>query len=158
VIRRPAIDKVVVTVLLIITGVVCTLAVFNAVYPTINYSSGAMISIAGKINDRIKTQIEIVQVSCQGNDVLVWVKNTGSTKLGSIEDCDVFFGKEGNFSRIGYGEAQSPYWEYTIENDNEWVPTATLRITIHLTEPPQGDLFVKIVAPNGVVDEYQFSN
>jgi len=134
------------------------MAVFNAVYPMINYSSGAMISIAGRINDRIKSQIEIVQVSCEGSNVLVWVKNTGSTKLASIEDSDVFFGQEGNFSRIAYGEAQSPYWEYQIENDTEWVPTATLKITIHLTDPPVGNLFVKIVAPNGVMDEYQFSN
>jgi len=149
-----------VTILLIVAGVVCTLAVFNATYPVINSGSGAMMSMAGRINERIKSQIEIVQVSCQSENVTIWVKNIGSTRLGSIEDSDVFFGKEGNFSRIPYGAVGSPepYWGYIIENDIEWVPTATLRITLHLTEAPSGTYFVKIVAPNGVPDDYQFSN
>jgi len=150
----------VVTVLLIITGVVCTVAVFNAVYPAITSASGAMVSIAGRINDRIKSQMEIVQVSCEDTDVTVWVKNVGSTRIGSIKDSDIFFGKEGNFSRIPNGQAGSPepYWDYSIENDTEWGPTATLRITIYLSQAPSGAHFVKVVAPNGVLDEYQFSN
>lgn len=150
-----------VTVLLIITGVVCTLAVFNAVYPAIGSASGAMVSITGRINDRIKSQMEIVQVSCEGTDVLVWVKNVGSTRIGGIENSDVFFGQEGNFSRIPYDQedgSPKPCWDYKIENDSEWGPTATLKITIYLSQAPSGAHFVKVVAPNGVLDEYQFSN
>ena len=149
-----------VTVLLIIAGVVCTVAVFNAVYPAIGYSSGAVVTITGKISDRIKSQIEIVEAVAQSADVLVWVKNVGAAQIGGIEQSDVFFGKQGDLSRIPCGEAGSPkpYWDYMIENDTEWMPTATLKITIHLTEPPSGTYFVKMVTPNGVSDEYQFSN
>jgi flagellar protein FlaG len=150
----------VVTVLLIITGVVCTLAVFNAVYPAIGSASGAMVSIAGNINDRIKSKMEIVQVSCEDSDITLWAKNVGSTRIGSIEDGDVFFGQEGNFARIPYDQDGSPKpcWNYSIENDSEWGPTATLKITIYLAQAPSGAHFVKVVAPNGVLDEYQFSN
>lgn len=146
--------------LLIIAGVVCTVAVFNAVYPAIGYSSGAIGAITGKINDRIKSQIEIVEVSGQSADVSVWVKNVGATLLSGIEQSDIFFGKQGSFSRVPHGEAGSPkpYWDYMVENDTEWVPTATLKITIHLAEVPSGTCFVKMVTPNGISDEYQFSN
>jgi len=145
---------------MIITGLICTIAVFNATYPAINSGSGAMVSMAGRINDRIKSQVEIVQVACQSDNVSIWVKNIGSTMLGSIEESDIFFGKEGNFSRIPYGQAgsQEPYWDYIIENDTEWVPTATLRITLHLEQEPSGAHFVKVVVYNGVSNEYQFSN
>ena len=148
------------TILLIITGVVCTMVMFNAVYPVINSSSGAMAGMAGRINDRIKSQVEIVQVACESDNVSVWVKNIGSTKLGSIEKSDVFLGQEGNFSWISYGQPGSPkpYWDYVIENDTEWVPTATLRIDIHVEQEPSGTYFVKMAVYNGVSDEYQFSN
>ncbi len=119
-----------------------------------------MVTTAGRIDDRIKSQIEIVQVADDGNEVFVWVKNVGATRIGPVEQSDVFFGKEGNFSRITYSEAGSPEpcWNYIIENDTEWAPTATLKVTIHLAEaPPSGTCFVKIVIPNGISDEHQFS-
>ena len=149
-----------VTVLLLISGIVCSVVVFNAVYPAIYRCSGAMVTIAGRIDDQIKSQIEIVQAADEGADVFIWVKNVGATRISPIEQSDVFFGEEGNFSRITYGEAGSPkpYWDYIIENDTEWVPTATLKVTIHLAQaPPSGTCFVKIVIPNGISDEYQFS-
>lgn len=148
-----------VTILLITAGVVCCGVVFNAVYPAIGRSSGAMVTMASKIDDRIKSQIKIVQVADQGNEVFIWVKNVGATRIGSIEQSDIFFGKEGNFSRIAYGETGSskPYWDYIIENDTEWVPTATLKVTIHLEAAPSGAYFLKVTIPNGISDEYQFS-
>ncbi len=157
---RSAIDKVVVTVLLIISGVVCSIAVFNGVYSAIGRSSGAMITIAGRVDDRIKSQIEIIQAAEQGDDVFVWVKNVGASRIEVIEQSDIFFGEEGDFSRIAYGEAGSakPYWDYKIENDaTEWGPTTTLKITIHLNESPSGTCFIKVVIPNGISDEHQFS-
>jgi hypothetical protein len=99
-------------------------------------------------------------VACESDNVSVWVKNIGGTKLGSIEKSDIFLGQEGNFSWIPYGQPWSPepYWDYVIENDTEWVPTATLRIDIHLAQEPSGTYFVKMAVYNGVSDEYQFSN
>ena len=146
--------------LLIITGVVCTMVVFNAVYPAIGYSSGAVATITGRINERIKTQMEIVEVAAQDDDVYVWVKNTGAIRIGAIESSDIFYGKDGDFAWIPYGESgsQEPYWEYMVENDDEWTPTATLKVTIHLSEEPSGACFVKMVTANGISDEQQFSN
>ena len=154
-------DKAIVTILLLVAGVVCSLVVFNAVYPAINRGSAAIITMSSNIDDRIKSQIETVQVSGQttSSNVYVWVKNVGASRIVAIDRCDVFFALEGTFSRIPYGGGSPPYWDYVIEGDDtEWGPTATVKITIHLSSAPEsGTYLVKVVIPNGVSDEHQFS-
>ena len=150
-------DKVLVTLLLIIAGVVCSLVVINAVYPAITGSSGALADAAGKINDRIRSQIEVVEIAHQSTNVYIWVKNVGSSRIGAIESSDIFWGPQGNFARITYGGSTAPYWDYIIENDTRWGPTATLKITIHLASPPSGTNFFKIVIPNGISSEKSYS-
>ena len=152
-------DKVIVTVLLIIAGVVCTMVIVNAVYPMITRSSGAIIDTANKIEDRIKSQVEIIGTADDDNDVYVWIKNVGASSIGSIDQCDVFFGPEGNFERIPFGDAgaDKPYWNYIIENNSKWTPTATVKITIYLNSAPSGNYFIKVVIPNGIADEKIYS-
>jgi hypothetical protein len=150
------VDKAITTVLLIIAGITCTVLVINAVYPAINRSTASMVSIAGKANDRVQSQIEIIQTVNEGNDVYIWVKNIGASRVVAIEQSDIFFGEVGNFERIPYGEG-SPHWSYEIENDSDWMPMATLKITIHLSSTPSGNYFVKVVIPNGISDEHTFS-
>jgi hypothetical protein len=70
---------------------------------------------------------------------------------------DVFFGPEGAFSRIPYGVG-NPHWEYAVENGTEWIPTATIKITIVGYSPlSSGRYFVKLILPNGVANEDYFS-
>jgi len=161
--------------LLTIAGVVCAVFIFNAVYPAVNRSSGAIVSVAGKIDERIKTQVRIVHATGEldkdgvwqdtnGNgyfDVFLWVKNVGASRIVAIEESDVFFGKEADFVRIPYeGDAGGnfPRWSWELENDTEWKPTATIKITIHFSSALASDsYFVKVIAPNGVSDECFFS-
>lgn len=152
-------DKVLVTVLLIIGGVVCCMVVINAVFPAITESTGAIADATGKIDDRIRCKVEIIETSDSGNDVFVWIKNVGATRIGAINSSDVFFGLEGNFARIPYGEAGStkPYWNYIIENGSTWQPTATIKITIYLTGAPSGSYYFKFVLPNGIADQDIYS-
>jgi len=150
-------DKVMVTILLIIAGIVCCVVVMNAVYPAINETTGAISESANKIQDRIKSQISIIQVGDNNDEVYIWVKNIGSSRISGIETSDIFFGPEGNFSRITYGGSTKPYWEYSIENDTKWGPTATMKITIYLTGAPSGTYIFKMVAPNGISDETLYS-
>ena len=152
-------DKVLVTILLIVAGVVCSMVVVNAVYPLITRTSGAITDSVSRIDDRIKSNIEIIQVSDENADVYVWVKNVGTSNIGAIDTSDIFFGLEGNFARIPYSETPitKPYWNYTLENDSKWVPTATLKITIYLDSAPSGTYFVKVVIHNGISDEQLFS-
>jgi len=150
-------DKAIVTIFLLIAGIVCSLVLFNAIYPAVNRSSAAISTMSANVDDRIKSQIEIIQTAKQDTNVYIWVKNVGSSRIGAIDRCDVFFGRVNNFSRVPYGSGAG-YWDYVIESDDtEWSPTATIKITIYLSEEPSGAYFVKIILPNGIPDEHQFS-
>jgi flagellar protein FlaG len=149
---------VIVTILLIVAGVVCSMAIVNAVYPAITSSSSALIDVSTKVNDRLKSQIEIIEVSSSGSEVYIWIKNVGASYINGIDRSDVFFGPVGNMARIPYGGSAAPRWSYSIENDTKWVPTATTKITLHLQSPPSGTSIVKVAIPNGISDEELFSS
>jgi hypothetical protein len=150
-------DKIMVTLLLIVAGIVCSIVLLNAVYPAITGSSGAIIEAADNIDGRIKSNVKVIEMTHDGTDAYVWVKNTGVARIDGISNSDVFFGQEGYFTRIPYGGSSAPYWEYTIENDDRWDKSSTLKITIHTTEAISGDYFFKLVIPNGISDERYYS-
>ncbi|MBN1376350.1 MAG: hypothetical protein JXA01_09355 [Dehalococcoidia bacterium] len=148
-------DKVLVTVLLIIGGIVCCMVVINAIFPAITQSTGAIADASGKLDDRIRCRVQIIEVSDNASDVYIWIKNIGASRIGGISSSDVFFGLEGNFARIPYDETgtSKPCWNYSIENSTEWGPTATVKLTIYLTSTPSGSYYFKIVLPNGISDQ-----
>jgi len=150
-------DKTIVTALLVIAGVISAVFVFNSIYPAIVQSSDAMTSMERRMDDRLKSHIQIIHAAKSGSTTLVWVKNVGSLRVAPVEACDIFFGAEGNFVRIPYGAGPGE-WQYTLEGAAaEWTPSATVKITIN-TDPVSGQrYFIKIVLVNGVSDEYYFS-
>jgi hypothetical protein len=156
-------DKAVTTALLIIAGVVCMIFVFNSVYPMVNRSSQAMVSMAEKVDERMKSRINIVHAANSANRTFVylWVKNVGTQRIVNVDDCDLFCGPSDNFSRIPYvadAEGGYPQWTYDLENDTEWQTSATLKITIdYNSDPGTGTYFTKFIIPNGIYDEYYFS-
>lgn len=153
-------DKAIITVLLIIAGVVCVAFMFNGIYPAITRGSDAVVSMASQVDDRIKSQVNIIHavteydpndVPPQGDywndtqpnstfDIIAWVKNVGTSRILGVERCDVFFGEEGNFQRIPHSDyagepPQEPYWEDTIEdNSTDWGPAKTMKITIRYAD------------------------
>jgi len=157
------VDKVITTTLLILAGIVCTIFIFNSVVPMVGRSSQAMVSMSDTLDERMKSRVSIMHAadSTDPKTVYIWVKNTGSTSIDSIEESDVFFGKEDEFWRIPYvADAGSDYprWEYTIENDSEWRSGATLKITItDDADLGSGTYYIKMFIPNGISDEYYFS-
>jgi hypothetical protein len=56
-------DKVLSTILLVVAAVVCVVLVINAVYPAITSSSGALSSVSASMNERIKSQIKIINAT-----------------------------------------------------------------------------------------------
>jgi hypothetical protein len=156
-------DKAVTTALLIIAGVVCMIFVFNSVYPMVNRSSQAMVSMAEQVDERMKSRINIVHAANSENrtSVFLWVKNIGTQRIVAIDDCDLFLGPEGAFERIPYsGDAGETYpqWEFSLENDSQWLTSATLKLTVTFgSDPGAGTYFTKFILPNGISDEYFFS-
>ncbi len=151
-------DKIIVTVLLIIAGVVTATVLVNAVSPVISQSEGAIASAADAINDRMKSDIKVIYAAREGSDINIWVKNVGITGIGSIERSDIFFGPEGNFARAVFAVSGPPYpyWNYSGGTDG-WEPAVTIEITIHPESMPSpGTYMVKMVIPNGIADEITF--
>jgi hypothetical protein len=138
--------------------------VFNSVYPMVNRSSQAMVSMAEKVDERMKSRISIVHAASSANrtTVYLWAKNIGTQRITGIEDCDLFFGQQDGFERIPYkGEVDVstyPRWDYSLENDTEWQTSATLKLTITFSsDPGTGTYYAKFIIPNGISDEYYFS-
>jgi archaeal flagellar protein FlaG len=153
------VDKVLVTLLLIIGGIVCCMVVINAIFPAITQSTGAIADASTKIDDRIRCKIQIIETSNSGSNVYIWIKNIGASRILGANSSDVFFGPEGNFARIPYSATATttPYWNYSIESGTEWGPTATAKIIIYLPSAPSGSYYFKIVLPNGISDQDIYS-
>jgi hypothetical protein len=154
-------DKVIVTVMLIIAGLTAAFAVFNSVYPAVERSGQSISSAADAISDRITSRIEIIQVSDANTFVDAWAKNVGSSRIIGIEHSDIFLGADGETSTIPFGDGASPlpYWSYQFEGNNtQWGQAVTNRITIHLAESLQPGVYsFKMVLPNGISAETSFS-
>lgn len=168
-------DKVITTTFMIIASVVTTVMVFNGVFPAILRSRDAMVTMRGRMDERIKSEVAIIHAAGEldssgawqdnngnGNfDVFVWVKNVGALRIAAVERIDLFFGPEGNFARIpSKAEAAGayPYWEWEVENDTYWNPTATLKLTIKFSAILTSQrYFVKVVIPSGQADDDYFS-
>jgi flagellar protein FlaG len=169
-------DQVLSTILLVVAAVICIVLVINAVYPAITSSSGALSTISASMNESIETQIKIIhatgELDSSGNwvdtnsngdfDVFVWVKNIGTEPVDDITRCDVFLAGNNTIwtwiPYVDYAGGSYPRWSYVIENGTEWGTATTLMIDIHYSSPlPSGPYNVKVMAPNGVSDEYDFS-
>lgn len=153
-------DKVIVTVLLIIGGVVAAFAILNGIYPALQRSSSAINSATDQVNDQIKSQIEIINVSSNESSVQVWVKNVGTSIISNIQNSDVFLTYAGSVSRLTYSDTSVdlPSWNYQLTGSSSiWSPTVTNQITIHLDSPlSPGQYQVKVIIPNGVSGEATF--
>ncbi|OUC08928.1 hypothetical protein RY27_06080, partial [Litorilinea aerophila] len=56
-------DKAITTALMLIVSVVVSVMVFNTVYPAVNQSSAALVGMRGRIDDRLKSQVEIIHAT-----------------------------------------------------------------------------------------------
>jgi archaeal flagellar protein FlaG len=146
-------DKVIVTVLLIIGGIVAAFAILNGTYPALQRSSNAINTASDQVNDQIKSQIEIINVSNNESTVQVWVKNVGSSVINNIQNCDIFLTSGNNIDRLTYGDENTPLpsWNYSLTgNSTVWGPSVTNEIILHPAALDSGPYQVKIVIPNGI--------
>jgi archaellum component FlaG (FlaF/FlaG flagellin family) len=169
------VEKTIITAFMVIISVIVSVMVYNTVYPAAVEGSASLRNMRARMDDRIQSQIAIVhavgELDQNGNwqdtngdgdfSVMIWSKNIGAARIAALNSVDLFFGPEGNFSRIAHRDETGgayPYWEWDVENGDSWDPTTTLKITIRYTSPlPTGRYFIKIVLPNGLSTEYFFS-
>lgn len=152
-------DKVIVTVLLIIGGIVAAFAIVNGTIPAMQRSSSAISTASEQVNDQIKSQIEIINISSNESAIQVWVKNVGSSVINNIEYCDVFLASGNNIDRLTYSEENDPLpcWNYNLTgNSSVWGPSVTNEIILQPVALSGGPWQVKIVIPNGISAQSTF--
>ena len=148
-----------------IAAIVAIASVINAVLPAVGRASNALVSASSVADDRISSRIEIIHATGQdaATQADAWVKNTGASQIAALDQMDLFFGPETDFQRVAYGGAgcSAPCWDYEIENDSSWNPTATLHIIVYLDVADAlvagTTYYVKVVAPNGIEDSKFFT-
>jgi hypothetical protein len=146
-----------------VAAVVAIGSVVAALMPAISRAGHSLVSSADVADDRLSSRVEIIHATGQdgATEAEAWAKNTGATRIIALTQADLFFGPEDDFQRIPYGGAgcTAPCWDYEIENDTEWNPTATVHFTVYLSSAlaTGNTYFVKVVAPNGVEDSKFFT-
>jgi len=150
-------------VLLTVAAVTAIAAVIAALMPAISRSGQALVQSADVANDRLSSRVEIVQATgvVNNTEVLAWAKNTGATTVSAVNKADLFFGTQTDFARIPYDDpgCSAPCWSYSLENDTQWNPTSTIKVTVELTDPLQSGetYYLKMVMPNGIEDTKFFT-
>lgn len=168
-------DKAITTSLLIVISSLLALILFNAAYPAVTSGAESITNVANRAEDRMRSQIAIIHAAAErtstgdwqdgnGNgdfEAFLWVKNIGDTPVVAVDRLDLFFGPEGNFFRIplgGTGTDPRPNWTWQVENADRWIPSSTLRITVHYggIPPAAGRYFVRVTLPNGITSDLTF--
>lgn len=153
------------TALLMIATIIATVALVNAVFPSIYGTVGSISTVTNTVNDRMKTDMRIVYETATVDTptLTVWIKNTGKVEVAgsSIEYSDVFFGDgTGPLTRATY-DAGANMWVYEIENDDGdgfWGYGETIKVTITAADNfAAGDHRVRMVLYNGVYCEDAFT-
>jgi flagellar protein FlaG len=130
--------------ILLIAGIIATVVLVNAVYPSLFTATDSVGSVSGTASDRMKTDIRIA-LSSQPNasSLYVWAKNVGSTKIpaGQIAYTDVYFGDNGNMVRAEMSAVAAFRWSYVLDDldsDGNWGPGETLQVLV--SDPGSGYL------------------
>lgn len=122
--------------ILLIAGIIATVALVNAVYPSLFTATDSVHAVSGTASDLVNTGVSIAMAS-QPNDtsLYVWVKNVGSTKIpaSKIVYTDVYFGDRGSMARAETDELASFHWGYALDDldgDGDWGPGETVQVLI----------------------------
>jgi len=153
--------EVIVTAILIISSVIAVVAFVNAIIPSVYDLSNSYNSLANNMGDQFKTDIDIVFVHPEGNDVYVWIKNVGSTNipLSQLRYSDVFIFSPSNYSNPGFESNSTPSWNYTLVNGNgdTWNRGETLKVSINFATLPSDNYQITFFLYNGVSASDKFS-
>ncbi len=155
--------EVISTSILLIATVIAVSAAVMVIIPTIRDLSHTYTSVAGNLNEKVETDMEIIFVKAVQNgenvDVYFWVKNTGETKidLDLIARSDIFITSTSVFLHFTASDASV---SYTIENgdsDSYWEKSETLRFNVTNLSLSSDEYTLTLVLYNGVKASECFS-
>jgi flagellar protein FlaG len=161
------------TALFLITAVVASAVLINAMYPVIQNMAGTFSSSTHEADQRIRTDFKIIAAHASDGTVQVWMKNIGSERIGlaDIKRADVFSGAEGSFIHLTYNHVEpedlaslaSGQWTeefgtgYDLNANGFWDPGETLKITGKTPFSSGDKIFFQFALPNGIWRSIEFT-
>ncbi|UGV39925.1 hypothetical protein J7W08_07290 [Methanococcoides orientis] len=154
-------SEVITTSILLIASVVAVVALISAVVPSVNELSRSYTSVADEMGTEVRTDVDIIFISAQGNNVSVWIKNVGSSRipLSYFGMSDIFITSSSNYWHPDFESTSNPAWNYTLENGdgNTWDSGETIKTIIELDNLPSDTYNLNFVLYNGVSGSDIFS-
>jgi flagellar protein FlaG len=161
------------TALFLITAVVASAVLINAVYPVIQNMAGTFSSSTHESDVRIRTDFKIIATSASQSSgtAQVWMKNIGSERISraEIQRADVFCGAVGNFDHLVYtntsGSLGDNQWTeefgtgYDLNANSFWDPGETLKVTAKPKTPirSENNVYFQFALPNGIWRSNEFT-
>lgn len=153
--------EVISSAILVIVSVIAAVAFVNAILPSVYSLSGSYNSVAQNMEDQFKSDIDIIFIYPDGNNIYVWVKNVGSSNipLSKLDYCDIFVMSSSDYYNPGFESASNPSWNYTLVNGDgdTWNRGETIKATITLDSLPSDLYKVTFFLYNGVSASDTFS-
>jgi flagellar protein FlaG len=146
------------TAIFLITAVVATAVLVNAIYPVIYTTAGTFQSSTHDADTRLRTDFKIVAAFNTTDGYEIYMKNVGSQRISfdEIKNADVFCGTTvGN--RLSYGSG----WTAEIlptatAADNNWDTGETL--VVYATRSKMGvPIYFQFILPNGIWRSIEFT-
>jgi flagellar protein FlaG len=160
------------TALFLITAVVASAVLINAVYPVIQTMAGTFSSSTHESDVRIRTDFKIITTYATTGTpgtVQVWMKNIGTERISiaQIQQADVFCGSATSYNHLAHtsGSLGNNQWiedfsvpEYDQNNNQFWDPGETLKVTAKTTIPSSGSkVTFQFALPNGIWRSNEFT-
>jgi flagellar protein FlaG len=158
------------TALFLITAVVASAVLINAVYPVIQNMAGTFSSSTHESDVRIRTDFKIIATYANASGIAqIWMKNIGSERIGltDIQRADVFCGAVGSFDHLAHtsGSLSNNQWieifsapEYDQNNNQFWDPGETLKVTAKTAIPSPGSkVTFQFALSNGIWRSTEFT-
>lgn len=148
------------TAIFLITAVIAAAVLANAIFPIIYTVSDTAGSTAHAADQRIRTDIKIINTFSKDGSADIWLKNIGSARVSAneIAGADIFIGAPGDFERVSHGTD----WTYEILDGGTgyWTTGKTVHIRIDSDKIPTGTgetVYFQIVLPGGTVRSTEFT-
>ena len=160
-------DKIIATVFLVIGTVIGSLLLIDGLLPSIGHSVNALREAQSATAERIKSDIDIllvVQDPQKSDSLIVWVKNVGSTTIGSLQYTNLFLSNPQGAELLSYStDSTANTWSYCLESqvgcsfDTVWKPTVTMKATVTMASLVPGNYNILLILPIGVQSQKDFT-
>lgn len=155
------------TAIFLITAVVATAVLVNAIYPVIYTTAGTFQSSTHDADTRLRTDFKIVATFAtpgSPGQANIYLKNIGSQKLSmtEIKTANVFCGKTvgkllTNDQTLSLPDTWSAQIVPTAADDGYWDAGETLHITATTSIDAGKPVYFQFILPNGIWRSQEFN-